>query len=390
MQSFYSADYFEARQRFREAVARLGGTHEYHLFGTRGAQSEPLTTDFGRFGDAGARRLLIISSGLHGIEGFFGSAVQLAWMAAQSDTWQPPSETAVMLAHSLNPYGFSWHRRCNENNVDLNRNFLTDDSFRTNDPHYLESLAIYLRQSDVLNVPGPPSRLESFWWKAMRRVVSEGYQARSRMMRSKRPSRVSIGQIVALGLAELRKSLPVGQYEVPAGVFFGGIEPEETTRMFGDNVANWMTDAEEVLHLDLHTGLGRFGEHVLLLGAEPGSDRDRWAKARFNDRVEALGGPTAYRPHGDMLEFLQATHGENYHGLTAEFGTYSGIHVLGVLCDENRAHLHADRQSATYRWAKKRLMEAFAPASRRWRDRTLRDGVALIDRGLAALATGRG
>jgi hypothetical protein len=29
----------------------------------------------------------------------------------------------VVLVHALNPYGFAWLRRVNENNVDLNRNF---------------------------------------------------------------------------------------------------------------------------------------------------------------------------------------------------------------------------------------------------------------------------
>ncbi len=60
--------------------------------------------------------------GLHGVEGFFGSAVQLAclehWLSAEA-----PSVKYVFL-HGLNPYGFAWRRRFDENNVDPNRNFL--------------------------------------------------------------------------------------------------------------------------------------------------------------------------------------------------------------------------------------------------------------------------
>ena len=32
-----------------------------------------------------------------------------------------------VLLHALNPFGFAWRRRVNEDNVDLNRNFLLDD-----------------------------------------------------------------------------------------------------------------------------------------------------------------------------------------------------------------------------------------------------------------------
>ena len=36
---------------------------------------------------------------------------------------QLPKEAGLILVHALNPYGFAWSRRTNEDNVDLNRNF---------------------------------------------------------------------------------------------------------------------------------------------------------------------------------------------------------------------------------------------------------------------------
>ncbi len=35
-----------------------------------------------------------------------------------------PGDLRVVLVHAFNPYGFSWVRRVNEDNVDLNRNFV--------------------------------------------------------------------------------------------------------------------------------------------------------------------------------------------------------------------------------------------------------------------------
>ena len=34
------------------------------------------------------------------------------------------ANAAVVLIHAINPFGYAWHRRFNENNVDINRNFL--------------------------------------------------------------------------------------------------------------------------------------------------------------------------------------------------------------------------------------------------------------------------
>ena len=35
-----------------------------------------------------------------------------------------PADVRVVMIHALNPYGMAWVRRVNEDNVDLNRNFI--------------------------------------------------------------------------------------------------------------------------------------------------------------------------------------------------------------------------------------------------------------------------
>lgn len=61
-------------------------------------------------------------SGTHGVEGFCGSGCQVA-LLADGFVEARPSGCAVVLLHALNPYGFAWLRRVNEDGVDLNRNF---------------------------------------------------------------------------------------------------------------------------------------------------------------------------------------------------------------------------------------------------------------------------
>lgn len=382
----FSPDYATARDRFRAAAAGLGGRLETFPFATPGPAGEPLTMDVGRFGDPDPRRVVLVSSGLHGVEGFFGSAVQLAWLTSRPAGWVPPAGTAVVMAHALNPVGFARVRRWNESNVDLNRNFLLDRDFLTADPGYRECSAAYDRQTALLNPPSPPTRREPFHLKALGRILREGYAARRRLPPDRRPGPLALRTIFALGTAELKKVLPVGQYEHPRSLFYGGAGDEATTRLLKAEIPAWIGAAGRVIHLDYHTGLGAFGVGKLLVEARRGSARERWATTHFGPAVEATDGTTAYQNRGDIGVYFETTLGDRYQYLTAEFGTYSGTHMLWALRAENRAHWYARPGSGIYRWAKRILKEAFIPTSGAWRRRTVRDGMHMIDRAIRAAA----
>jgi hypothetical protein len=120
----FSADYFSARERFRRAAFRLGCRVESTAVRARGPRDEELTVDAALTGDKNAERALVLTSGLHGIEGFFGSAVVCALLEQGLTTTLALRGIRVVLVHALNPFGFSRLRRAGEQNVDLNRNFL--------------------------------------------------------------------------------------------------------------------------------------------------------------------------------------------------------------------------------------------------------------------------
>lgn len=119
--TLFSPDYRLARQRFRDAARAAGFALEEHPIEQEGPRGEVLTIDVARKGPPRPRSVLAVSSGTHGVEGFFGSAVQLAWLESGAAL---PAEDAALLIHAVNPFGFAWVRRVNEDNVDLNRNFL--------------------------------------------------------------------------------------------------------------------------------------------------------------------------------------------------------------------------------------------------------------------------
>ena len=103
---------------------RLGGQLDTFTWGLTGPLGEELAIDIAWLGAGRPRRVLLHSSGLHGVEGFAGSAIQLQLL---DELPRLPEDGAVLIAHVLNPYGMAWLRRVNEHNVDLNRNFLAPD-----------------------------------------------------------------------------------------------------------------------------------------------------------------------------------------------------------------------------------------------------------------------
>ena len=148
----FSPDYQAARQRFRLAVDQLNWELESHSISRTGPDGEELTIDVGLSNNNDAGDTLILSSGVHGVEGFFGSAVQIATL--QRWAAQAPPGCRCVLLHGLNPYGFAHLRRFDENNVDPNRNFLLPGEQFTGAP------AGFKQIEGFLNPQRPPSQWE--------------------------------------------------------------------------------------------------------------------------------------------------------------------------------------------------------------------------------------
>ncbi|HET9643745.1 MAG TPA: DUF2817 domain-containing protein, partial [Burkholderiaceae bacterium] len=121
----FSHSYAQAREKFLAAADVADIDVVSHRHPMLGRDGETLAMDVGRFGAADASRLLIVSSGCHGVEGFGGSGVQLALLGDPEFHREADARgVAVLYIHALNPYGFSCCRRVTHENVDLNRNFV--------------------------------------------------------------------------------------------------------------------------------------------------------------------------------------------------------------------------------------------------------------------------
>lgn len=356
---FYASDYFSARERFRDAVADAGCEVESFPIDALGPDNKSLTIDVTRYGKQDAENLVVVSSGLHGIEGFFGSAVQLAWLDGQAKNDFNLGSTAVLLIHALNPYGFAWLRRFNENNVDPNRNCLLPDE------EYEGSPSGYAELDSLLNPASPPKRLDPFLLRAAWHVARKG-------------------------MPKLKQAVAAGQYDFPKGLFYGGEKPSQSLQILSANLPRWVDRAERVLHLDFHTGLGESAAFKLL--AEYGlSDTEHdWLSRHFDaESIEdANSAGVAYEVRGGFGNWCKWRLAKSeYTYLCAEFGTYSPLKVIAGLRAENRSVHWANPNDPKTLRSKERLRELFCPALESWRTRAASDGVRLIQSAKMAVQT---
>ena len=151
----FPPDYFAARQQFRNLATKHGWGLESHPIAAKGPDGEELTLDVAAHGPAGPK-LLVVSSGVHGVEAPFGSAVQLALL----EKWKAAPPVRCLFVHAVNPFGFAHRRRVNEDNADLNRNFLLSGQ------EYRGSPAGYAELSPLLNPRHPPEKFDPFMLQA--------------------------------------------------------------------------------------------------------------------------------------------------------------------------------------------------------------------------------
>ena len=361
--AFFSPHYDAARRRFRQAAEQAGLQLETHPLASVGPEGIDLSIDVAIAGHPLARQALILSSGLHGVEGFFGSAVQLAILERGLATLACAPPLKLILIHALNPFGFAWRRRVNEDNVDPNRNFLLRGE------SYEGASRAYRRLAAFLNPPCSPSRFDAplFWCRAA-------------------------WEISRHGLPTLRQAVAGGQYEFPQGLFFGGRQPIALLHILDRALPTWLADISTVLHIDFHTGLGKWATYKLLLDSTVTSLHLAWLKRYFDPPgVENLLAPTsqdqvAYQTRGSLGKWCQAKMApRDYLFLGAEFGSYSAIKIVAGLRAENQAYHWGGPQGASARRTRQHLQELFCPASSAWRQHTLEQGIRLAMKAANAL-----
>lgn len=345
---YFSKSYALARSRFIAAACAAGATMEELHFDTKGPGGMPLAIEIARFGAADPQRVVIHTSGVHGVEGFAGSAIQLALLESG---FAIPEDGAVILVHCINPYGMAWLRRVNERNVDLNRNFIFTAAERRG------AADIYHQLNDVLNPAGKPGVIDSFYLRAARTVLRYGMSA-------------------------LRQAIAEGQYEYPQGLFYGGEELEKGPLLYLGWLSLKLKSVRRVFAVDVHTGLGKWGKQTLFY--RTGGEQQAGVN-QLNDQLGhqliadtmANGGYTIRGMLSEVFDVLESK--PDWTFVLQEFGTYPALQVLNGLRLENQWTRYGIGVEHPCRQRLKRL---FVPEDPRWRENVIQSGVTFFRRAL--------
>ena len=356
---YFSRDYAAARRRFQSAAGRAGATlTSYVLPEHAGPSAEALAIDVARLGNTGAQSALLVICGTHGIEGFAGSGCQVGLLEDRLHEALPAS-TSLVLLHALNPFGFAWLRRVNEEGVDLNRNFL-DFSGRPPSSAAYEALHDWLIPAD--------------WDGEARRAADAALMA--------------FGQ--THGLPALQAAVTSGQYTRPTGLFYGGTRETWSARTLARILTEVVPGTVRRLGvIDLHTGLGPCGYGEPILDGAGPADRERavrWYGADVKDL--AAGESVSARLAGTMARGVErARPGLELTFIGLEFGTRPTLEVLTALRADHWLHARGGGADPALRARiQQQMREAFFSERPAWQAAVYGRAADLAFRALRELA----
>ena len=308
--SCFQASYQSARQRLLGNVSHIPGQlvqdHRVFEHPLQGPDSKPLFLDMVMLGQTPEPAyVLVLISATHGVEGFAGSAIQSDALSVLTQALQKYEQLGIIVLHALNPWGFAWLRRYDQEGIDLNRNFI---DFRQVLP---ENMQYHLIHTDLFVEPAKPlDDVLAFWYSK-------------------------------LGKQELETIITRGQYQHNDGIFYGGNSPS-WSRQTLESACNitYLQNASKIAVIDLHTGLGPYGFGEVINDHEVDSTGFRWACDWYGDYARsALLGESCSAPKTGLLDyFWHELIGERGCFVTLEFGTYELDKLLLVSCEEQRYH----------------------------------------------------
>ena len=301
--------------------------------------------------------LVVITTGVHGMEGYIG-AVMLDVFFDEVYPTLDAEDTGVLVIANINPYGMKYMRRNNENNVDLNRNFILDwESFdRSTNKDYPE----------VKDFLQPEGKIGNAFWHEVGFYLNLAKEALTK------------------GADKVSDALLTGQYEYDKGVYYGGNGDEKSTaylkNVFDDCLDG---DYENIVHIDIHSGYGPRYNMVIFNSVYETMTEAETIEAFGYDYVISHDSESFYATTGDTTDFFyrlaesKDTEKELF-STCFEFGTLGDSFMDSILSlkytvDENRQHWYPTENKTAKEVVKENYNELFYPTEKEWREKTVED-----------------
>lgn len=360
--NYFSNTYQEARSAFLNAAREAGSEIESFALPQRGQLGEELAIDVALLRPPSkATRLFLMTSATHGVEGFCGSACQLSLLHDEGlKQYAHDQGIAILLVHALNPYGFSWLSRTNEDNIDLNRN------------------------SVDFSQPLPENRdyEEIHPW-----VIPESWPPTDEVRQQ------LAAYIRERGDAAYRDAVSRGQHSRPDGVFFGGTRTSFSKATLTRILQNHAAGMTDVAWIDVHTGLGPYGHgEKIYSGPRKQSALERSRKWWGIDVVDPGSGQSTSADIKGFLgsDFFQILPAPNAGMIALEYGTVPFVDMVDSVRGEAWLRSHPDAPPELAASIRQTVLQAFYFNEDPWRGMILgQSRVAVLQalRGLASTQT---
>jgi len=242
------------------------------------------------------------------------------------------------MLHALNPYGFSHIRRVNEDNADLNRNFMNFDAPLPVNTAYAEIHALLLPDS------WPPSAQNEAKLQAW--IAQHGHKA-------------------------YQAAVSGGQYAFPEGMFYGGSKPSWSNLTLREILRAHGSSRARFAWIDFHTGLGPRGHgEKIYAGHEGPADLARTRAWWGADVTSFYDGSSTSAPLTGVVgtaAYEECPRAE-FTGIALEYGTYPIEQVLQSFRAEHWLHNHPEAPPAQHKEIKRQLRDTFYVDADDWKE----------------------
>ncbi|WP_223703539.1 M14 family metallopeptidase [Sutcliffiella deserti] len=353
-EQYFKPNYEESRAVFRSHLEKIQEKWPNASLSSEkiGNETEDNTIDV-IYSDAleSNQQVLFFTTGEHGIEGYAGAAVTHLFVEEYLDRIDPQT-TGICLIHALNPWGMRNFRRVNENNVDLNRNYLYNPESVSKEvnENYAKAQELFLPNGKITDIIKEKTKLYS---QLTSEIMEQSYNA-------------------------ISEAKGMGQYEFERGVYYGGLKEEESTQFLKTVQKKLLTTFSRVIHMDWHTALGPTNE-ITMVASETDTRAEEELKSRYPLKNIQKFSPDKVK--GDSTNHFhklkKEEHPDTYlFSALFEFGTFgedreAERRTYTTIILENQLYWEGAEKEEDKQWVLDEFQAMFYPKEREWRDSVL-------------------
>lgn len=271
-----------------------------------------------------AKEHIVFQSGLHGIEGYVGFNIIKYFVdnllseyyenGNKLDSSRNLYDFTFII--NANPFGVRHKRRVNENNVDLNRNFLLErlEFEKIKDEYHL-----------IDKVINPQKKVKCFFISYVKTIFG------------------ILSLVAKIGAGKFKEVLLCGQNSNPKGSYYMGLDYQKQTLFLINLYEKLFSEKgfENTIFIDLHTGYGpRYQMSIVnssYMRKEKGNFKNINEINEINEKlkkeyplvVESNTG-SFYLIHGDLIDFIYQKYPAIKYATAFEFGTFGDSLFAGI------------------------------------------------------------